>query len=214
MPPRAWRGLVPRAAPWSRTKDKGRGRQPEGGRARKVRPISEGNANAAGAEGSPSLAACQRQGRSPFREAPLTLGKGEACGETAPAPYWVGAGAAAPKQVKRGNSFADETQQGRRLTPTTAATTFGGSLIALAKKRFRLSFGPLFLAWSVAGAAYIRRSGEAGASSSSSMPQPQDATTKRDYLPALDKLQQGTDLAAAAEPRPFRGSAELPLLMK
>ena len=42
------------------------------------------------------------------------------------------------------------------------------------------------------------------------MPQPQDATTKRDYLPALEELQQGTDLAAAAEPRPFRGSAEPP----
>jgi hypothetical protein len=44
----------------------------------------------------------------------------------------------------------------------------------------------------------------------SSKPQPQDATTKRYHLPALDKLQQGTDLAAAAEPRPARGLAELP----
>ena len=145
VPPRAWRGLVPRAAPRSRTKDKGRGRQPEGGRARKVRPISEGNANAAGAEGSPSLAACQRQGRSSARKAPLTLGKGKACGETAPAPYWVGAGAAAPKQVKRGKSFADETQQGRRLTPTTAATTLAGASSHLLNGGFGCPLDPFFL---------------------------------------------------------------------
>ena len=79
------------------------------------------------------------------RKAPLPLGKGEACGETAPAPYWVGAGAAAPKQVKRGNSFADETQQGRRLTPTTAATTFGGSLAHLLKSGFGCPLDPFFL---------------------------------------------------------------------